>query len=90
MLASSSIAYLLLIALSMSASVALILPRIAAAEQENENEDGGRGGNVSFGNGGIPDLILLATILSIVGVGGYSGYKILSIRRKIKLKSKAA
>ena len=75
------------------AGAALLLPcwsQLAAAETESDNEGGSSGVNLPFGHGVGSDVLLL-TILAIVGVSGYAGYKLVSIKLKSRaLRSKAA
>lgn len=58
------------------------------AENEHESEDDDNRGFFNIG-GNTSGLILTGTIASILGVIGYAGYRIFSIRRTARAKRKA-
>ena len=54
----------------------------AQKELFGDDDDDDRGLGLSFGRMNLANIVLLGTVASIAGVGGYAGYKVLSIKRK--------
>lgn len=52
-------------------------------DEDEDDDDDDRGLNLSRGRFNLANMTMLTTVGSIVGVGGYAGYKLVSIRRKV-------
>jgi hypothetical protein len=62
---------------------------LAQKEREaSEDDDDERGIGLSFGRFDLGDMVIIGTVASVLGVSGYAGYKLFSIRRKASLARK--